>query len=99
MYQVVEALEEWMPRWTVTAAELVRTGLWLPIEVHNGLQPKEKIDDDAFISGSFMNLDGKVFTRAHSSQRRPRTAPRCIPTRLGRLACSASAGVRRAAFL
>ena len=74
MYQVIEALEEWMPRWTVTAAELVRTGLWLPIEVHNGLQPKEKIDDDAFISGSFMNLDGKVFTcsasrkaSAHSS--------------------------------
>ena len=66
MYQVEQAIEDWVPRWTVTAAELVRTGLWLPIEVHDGLQPKEKIDDDAFISGSFMNLDGKVFTCAHS---------------------------------
>jgi hypothetical protein len=66
MDQVELAISEWEPRWTATAAELVRTGLWLPIEVHHGLQPKAKIDDDAFISGSFMNLDGKVFTCSHS---------------------------------
>ena len=66
MDRVEKAISEWEPRWEQMAADLVRTGLWLPIEVHDGLQPVAKIDDDAFISGSFMNLDGKVFTCAHS---------------------------------
>jgi hypothetical protein len=59
-------------------------------EVHDGLQPKGKIDDDAFISASLLNIDGQVFTCAHSRKASAHSSA-FIPTRPGRLACNAGA--------